>query len=93
MHEQCVSGTLEELKRMTDDGRMSLKGEVVLVVEGQRATETTVVNIDINQLLEEITAVLPGSQAVDVVASITGRGRNEVYRQMLALRRDAEDKT
>jgi 16S rRNA (cytidine1402-2'-O)-methyltransferase len=93
MHEQCVSGTLEELKRMTDDGRISLKGEFVLVVEGQRATETTVVNIDINQLLEEITAVLPGSQAVDVVASITGRGRNEVYRQMLALRRDAEDKT
>ena len=93
MHEQCVSGTLEELKRMTDDGRISLKGEFVLVVEGQRATETSVVNIDINQLLQEITAVLPGSQAVDVVASLTGRGRNEVYRQMLALRGDAEDKT
>jgi 16S rRNA (cytidine1402-2'-O)-methyltransferase len=93
LHEQCVSGTLEELKRMTDDGRISIKGEFVLVLEGQRATETSVVNIDINQLLQEITAVLPGSQAVDVVASLTGRGRNEVYRQMLALRGDAEDKT
>ncbi len=78
---------------MTDDGRISIKGEFVLVLEGQRATETSVVNIDINQLLQEITAVLPGSQAVDVVASLTGRGRNEVYRQMLALRGDAEDKT
>ena len=93
LHEQCVSGTLEELKRMTDDGRISIKGEFVLVLEGQRATETSVVNIDINQLLQEITAVLPGSQAVDVVASLTGRGRNEVYRQMLALRGDVEDKT
>ena len=34
---------------------------------------------------------LPGSQAVDVVASITGRGRNEIYRQMLALRSGADD--
>jgi len=93
LHEQCVSGTLEELKRMTDDGRISIKGEFVLVLEGQRATEASAVNIDINQLLQEITAVLPGSQAVDVVASLTGRGRNEVYRQMLALRGDAEDKT
>ena len=93
LHEQCVSGTLEELKRMTDDGRISIKGEFVLVLEGQRATETSAVNIDINQLLQEITTVLPGSQAVDVVASLTGRGRNEVYRQMLALRGDAEDKT
>ena len=93
LHEQCVSGTLEELKRMTDDGRISIKGEFVLVLEGQRATETSVVNIDINQLLQEITAVLPGSQAVDVVASLTGRGRNEVYRQMLALRGDAEEET
>ncbi len=93
LHEQCVSGTLEELKRMTDDGRISIKGEFVLVLEGQRATETSVVNIDIYRLLQEITAVLPGSQAVDVVASLTGRGRNEVYRQMLALRGDAEDKT
>ena len=93
LHEQCVSGTLEELKRMTDDGRISIKGEFVLVLEGQRANETSVVNIDINQLLQEITAVLPGSQAVDVVASLTGRGRNEVYRQMLALRGDVEDKT
>ena len=93
LHEQCVSGTLEELKRMTDDGRISIKGEFVLVLDGQRATETSAVNIDINQLLQEITTVLPGSQAVDVVASLTGRGRNEVYRQMLALRGDAEDKT
>jgi len=92
LHEQCVSGTLEELKRMTDDGRISIKGEFVLAVEGQRATATSLVNIDINQLLQEITAILPGSQAVDVVASLTGRGRNEVYRQMLALRGDAEDK-
>lgn len=91
LHEQCVSGTLAELKRMTDDGRISIKGEFVLVVEGQQVTETSAVNIDLNQLLKEITAVLPGSQAVDVVSSLTGRGRNEIYRLMLSQRGGAGD--
>jgi 16S rRNA (cytidine1402-2'-O)-methyltransferase len=50
LHEQCLSGTLLDLKGMV--------------------------------------AVLPGSQAVDVVASLTGRGRNEVYRLMLSLAED-----
>ena len=92
MHEQCVSGTLLELAEMPEDGRISLKGEFVLAVEGQGATETSTVNIDLNQLLQELAAVLPGSQAVDVVASLTGRGRNEVYRLMLEQRGDAGEK-
>ena len=52
MHEQCVSGELAELQRMTDDGRMPIKGEFVLIVEGQVATETSSLNIDLNQLLQ-----------------------------------------
>lgn len=91
LHEQCVSGTLQELKRMLDDGRISLKGEFVLAVEGQRVTESSSVNIDINQLLQEIAAVLPGSQAVDLVSSLTGRRRNEIYRLMLSQRGGAGD--
>ena len=90
MHEQCVSGELAELQRMMDDGRMPIKGEFVLVVEGQVATETSSLNIDLNQLLQEISAVIPGSQAVDIVASVTGRGRNEVYRLMLSQRGGAD---
>ena len=85
LHKQCVSGTLADLKHMLYDGRIAQKGEIVLVVEGCRATETSAVNIDLNQLLLEMTAVLPGSQAVDIVSSLTGRGRNEVYRLMLSL--------
>jgi 16S rRNA (cytidine1402-2'-O)-methyltransferase len=85
MHEQCVSGTLAELKGMTEDGQITLKGEFVLAVEGQHGTETATVNIELNQLIQELTEVLPGSQAVDIVASLTGRGRNEVYRLMLEI--------
>jgi 16S rRNA (cytidine1402-2'-O)-methyltransferase len=92
MHEQCVSGTLAELKGMTEDGQITLKGEFVLAVEGQHGTETATVNIELNQLIQELTEVLPGSQAVDIVASLTGRGRNEVYRLMLEISGDAGEK-
>ncbi len=34
---------------------------------------------------------IAGSQAVDVMASVTGRGRNESYRLMLSQRGDAGD--
>jgi 16S rRNA (cytidine1402-2'-O)-methyltransferase len=84
LHEQCVSGTLAELKRMLDEGRIPPKGEFVLAVEGQRAMKTSTVNIDPERLLRELTAALPGSQAVDIVCALTGRGRNEVYRLMLS---------
>jgi 16S rRNA (cytidine1402-2'-O)-methyltransferase len=88
LHEQCLSGTLLDLKCMLDDDQISSKGEFVLVVDGQKVTDSTTANIDLRQLLQEMVAVLPGSQAVDVVASLTGRGRNEVYRLMLSLAED-----
>ncbi len=91
LHEQCVSGTLLELKGMLDDGQMSRKGEFVLAVAGQRVTDTSAVSIDSSRLLQELIAVLPGSQAVDIVASLTGRGRNDVYRLMLSLAEDEEE--
>jgi 16S rRNA (cytidine1402-2'-O)-methyltransferase len=86
LHEQCVSATLAELKCMTDDGRIPAKGEFVLGLEGQQVTETSAVNIDLDHLLQQLTAVLPNRQAVNVVSSLTGRGRNEIYRLMLAQR-------
>jgi 16S rRNA (cytidine1402-2'-O)-methyltransferase len=84
LHEQCVSGTLRELQRMLDEGQIAQKGEFVLAVAGQAATATTTVNVDPGQLLRELAAVLPGSQAVDIVSSLTGMARNETYRLMLS---------
>lgn len=86
MHEQCVSATLVELKRMNDDGRIVNKGEFVLAVEGNQDAATSSVSVDLNQLVREVSLVMPGSQAVDVVSSLTGRGRNEIYRLMLSQR-------
>ncbi len=92
LHEQCVSGSLAELQSMIDDGRIVMKGEFVIAVEGCVPADTRVAKIDLSQLIRELADVLPGSQAVDVVASLTGRGRNEIYRLMLKQNGDAGDK-
>ena len=91
LHEQCVFGTLAELKRMLEEGQIASKGEFVLAIEGQRAVATSSATVDLDQLLRELTAVLPGSQAVDIVSSLTGRGRNEIYRLMLSNRDSVEE--
>lgn len=91
LYEQCVSATLGELGEMTADGRIASKGEFVLAIEGQREAETPTVSMDLGELLRAVSAVMPGSQAVDVVASLARRRRNDVYRMLLDQQRDAAD--
>ena len=91
LHEQCVSATLGDLRVMIADGQIATKGEFVLVVEGNRNPDTEVATINISQLIAEISAALPANQAVDLVASLSGRRRNEIYRLMLAQRGEDDD--
>ncbi len=91
LHEQCVSATLGDLQDMLADGQIAMKGEFVLVVEGNRNPDTEVATINISQLIAEISAALPANQAVDLVSSLSGRRRNEIYRLMLAQRGEDDD--
>ena len=91
LHEQCVSATLGDLRVMIADGQIATKGEFVLVVEGNRNPDTEVATINISQLIAEISAALPANQAVDLVSSLSGRRRNEIYRLMLAQRVEDDD--
>ncbi len=90
LNEQCVAGTLGELKRKAADESIRIKGEFVLVVAGQTSAASLLAEIELNHLLRELVAVLPGRQAADVAARITGRKRNELYRLMLSTRDDAD---
>ncbi len=91
LHEQCVSATLGDLQDMIADGQIATKGEFVLVVEGNRNPDTAAATINISQLIAEISAALPANQAVDLVSSLSGRRRNEIYRLMLAQRGEDDD--
>jgi len=89
LHEQCVSAPLADLERMHGDGTIVGKGEFVVALGGAQDAASSLVSIDLDRLLREVSQAVPGSQAVDIVASISGRGRNEVYRRMLAQRQDS----
>lgn len=84
LHEQCVQATLGQLAAMLDEQSIPRKGEFVVVVDGA-ADVVAAPGIDANVLLEKLAAVLPGKQAVDIVASVSGGRRNDLYRRMLEL--------
>ncbi len=91
MHEQCVRGTLDELGGGIADGSITSKGEFVLIVHGQDAEPQEEQGVSSAALLRALSDELPGKKAVDIVARLTGRRRNEVYREMLAIRESASD--
>lgn len=85
LHEQCVRAPLGRLSAALDDGQIVAKGEFVLVVAGcPDGPGGERDEVSMRALLAELMAVLPGSQAVDIVARVTGRRRNDVYNAMLA---------
>ena len=86
MHEQCESSTLGVLQFMIEDGRIPDKGEFVLVVEGNRDSDTELLTIGIEKLIAEISGLLPTGKAADLISSLSGRRRNEIYKLLLAKR-------
>ena len=85
LHEQCVRATLAEIKEDLDDGTIPAKGEFVIVVEGSEKGQSDGLKIDMNQLLKELSAVLPDGQAAAIASKLTGERKNDLYRLILEL--------
>ena len=86
MHEQCTSAELASLAAMLADGRVPEKGEFVIVVAGAPAAAQARASLDTDVLLRELSAVLPGRQAAEIAARVSGAKTNALYRKMLALK-------
>ena len=85
LHEQCVQGTLAQLRAKVDDGTIVSKGEFVLVVRGSDETSPAS-SLDADRLLIELGAVLPAKEAARVSASVTGLKKNALYQRLLELK-------
>ena len=88
LHEQCVNATLQDLSGMLDAGEIVARGEFVVIVAGASDRPPAQATINADELLTELVQLMPGSQAVDLVTRLSGRKRNEVYKDMLKLGSD-----
>ena len=85
LHEQSIQSTLGGLRQALADGEIPIKGEFVVVVQG--AEKESPSSTDLDSLLEELIQIVPGKQAAEIAARLTGGKRNEVYQRMLELNR------
>ncbi len=76
IHEEFIRGTMEEVLSVVDE----LKGEMVLVVEGNKEEKKELSVFKLNEMVNrEIEAGLSASQAIRRVAEMTGVKKNQVY--------------
>jgi len=84
LYEQCVHGSLDELRDQIGNGAITAKGEFVIVVAGSKDHESS--SIDTDRLLDELSGHLPDKQIAVIASRITNESRNELYRRLLALK-------
>lgn len=87
LYEQIFRGTLSELNLWINADPMHQKGEFVLMLEGHvEESESDVSQRMSAGLLNILLDELPVKQAASLAAKITGRKKNELYRQAMALK-------
>jgi len=89
MHEQCIQGTLGEIRAQLLDGTIIQKGEFVIVVSGTLETRASSVNFD--ALLNELSGKLPDKEIAKAIARATGEKRNDLYQRLLELAKKKRD--
>lgn len=88
LHEQGVRASLHDLTAKLESGEIVSKGEFVIVVDGAEQSQEAAASVDADELLAALVKIMPGSQAVDLVSTLSGKKRNEVYKNMLGLKSD-----
>ena len=86
LHEQCVQGSLADIAGKLGSAAIPEKGEFVIVVSGTKEKQAS--DIEVELLIQELAAVLPGKQAAAIVARVTGEKKNSIYARMLALKKE-----
>jgi len=83
MHEQAILATLAELRKRLADGKITQKGEFVIVVAGADAAAEG--SIEVDRLLAELKGKLPDKDVARIVSNVTGEKRNALYKRLLDL--------
>ena len=81
--EQVVRKTIGEIRQQIDTGEIVVKGEFVLLLQGQQHIES---KLDERKLLELLMAELPLSKAAEITSRLTGQGKNDLYKMALDIK-------
>ena len=79
---------LSELLVLVSEDENQRKGEFVLIIQGAEVddAESSVVQVDVDRLLEILVNELPVKQASELVAKITGFKKNQLYKKALEMK-------
>lgn len=81
--EQIICQPVAEIRRLVEVGEIAIKGEFVILVQGQQHIQT---NLDERKLLDELLVELPIAKAAEIAARLTGRGKKELYKIALTIK-------
>ncbi|MCW8854478.1 MAG: 16S rRNA (cytidine(1402)-2'-O)-methyltransferase [Gammaproteobacteria bacterium] len=79
---------LSELLALVSEDENQRKGEFVIIVQGAELdeVEASVIQVDVDRLLEILVDELPVKQASELVAKITGIKKNQLYKKALNMK-------
>ena len=84
LYEQVFRGELAQLQEWISADPMHKKGEFVLMVEGYpKETETDRLKGSTEDLLKILVEELPVKQAAKIASQITGKKKNELYKEAM----------
>lgn len=86
LHEQFLFGKADELlARFAEDSKLA-RGEFVVLIDNSLDIEAKPRQIDDQELLRVLLDEVPVAAAARIAARLTGRKKNELYKQLLHLR-------
>ena len=79
---------LSELLALVSGDENQRKGEFVIIIQGAEVddTEPSIVQVDVDRLLEILVNELPVKQASEIVARIAGTKKNQLYKKALKMK-------
>ncbi len=88
LYEQVFRGTLSQLEEWIEEDAVHQKGEFVLIVAGADLTNNSENDtIETEKMLSVLLDELPVKQASSLVAKITGKKKNDLYRQAMGIKK------
>ena len=78
LHEQVVTDTCFNVLKEIDDGNIPLKGEVVIVIEGAKKTDSYL-SID-KKIKDEFLSKMSTSDAAKLISLITKENKRDIYK-------------